>query len=1755
MTDTRRKKDGAASTRTLLGILLTLGVVAGTLFAQEVSDEFKAFFGLPIRVGEATLDDDQDGLNTYQESLLWTDPLEPDTDRDGFIDSLDSNPVSRAWIPWGQPLFTRTNSTVYTWPNWMVAAYKVGGEWNTNLPAWHVPADETNEAGLRLEFNRLFLSNNLVMQMGYIDHSNSALYADLYDTNETVVASNILDNLLSGSGTAAVRNFTLPLALYTNAVGLQLRRGFGEVTISSNLLYVDEDGDGLDADQERQLGTSDSSVDSDNDGFSDDEELFTYHTDPASALSVPCGVVWGEVGYTGVQTGTIRILATPAASTWSSLWTATRAAPGAYSLSAPARQVWWIKAYRDVNGNGQWDSWEPCGVAVPSPISLGLTGWPGVDIMLADPDTDGDGMSDVAELMLGLNPNVPDVLSTIPFTENFETNTVVLGDLNGQNNWHISATNVALVESNVVFSGTQALAIKVADDSVATARQYFAKSAPRTVWVDVMMKVQGVYMPSGACDSAVSYFFNDSRQLVVQDGLQPAGNRWVTLTNAVATGNWARVTVAMDFPNQVWLVCLDGTRVAYGLGFGIPASELHCFETLQQQAWFDNLSVSLVEPAGISADGDAMPDDWELQHFGNLSQTDSGDADGDGISNLNEYLLGLNPTSADTDGDGYTDYQEVNVYHTSATNAASFPAASLLGSVTDAGTLTGGVLRVVAGVSDGDWNGACSQVLSVPGSFSFTNMPLLRTYWLRAYRDVNGNGSHDYWEPYGKAVPASLYLTGLVSGVSIALTTPVIADPGDFDGDGMDDAAELMLGLDPSVSNTFSHVPFTEGFETNTVVLGELNGQNNWHVSATNVALVQTNVVYAGNQALKVEVPDDSVATTRQYFAKAALTSLWVEAVLGVHSTPQPTGDVDAAVSYYFDDAHRLVVQDGRLPGSSRWVTLTNHYAVATGTWARVSVQLDFSNQVWLVCLDGIKVAEGLGFALPMSVLHCLELLQQQGYLDNVSVSGVMPGGLSMDGNGMADEWELQHFGTTNVDENADPDGDGLSNLQEYKYGTDPGNPDTDGDGMPDGWEVAHGLNPLVNDAALDPDNDGLTNLQEYQHGTDPHNPDTDGDGLSDGAEVNVYHSNPLAWSTVNDGMPDGWKVAHGLNPLDPALAGQDPDNDGLTNLQEYQLGTDPQVDADTDGDGLKDGAEVNIYHSDPLVSSTLGDGLPDGWKVAHGFNPLDPAVAAQDADGDGLSNLTEYQLGTDPRNADTDGDGVPDGEEVMLSLSDPLVVDFDGTATPIAQVNGADAIPVSGEWIPWETTVEGMSGCGTVDFVFSNNVPGICRLVVNGSQVNSNSVHSNFKILARMDGEYLGVGVLSAPAGTNGVTRFYTPWLTNGTHRVSLTWENVYFESILQLTQLVVEQPGGPDTNGNGVPDWLDRRLATACTLETQPVTSYVSPVCLEGKGLYLSGMSFNSSADGLAIVPHPLEGRRWYANAPLAPTGTTAVTVSFEQGACCVTQAVEWVPRNVLDGGVMTIRQGDSLKLVSLPVNSVAGASWITVGSEEPVQMEAGDVLVHTFASTGLCCIVGGYVSDTVAVTNTLWVHVLGGGFPTNAPICWWGKTRGWDCPDLPLEAVVESNAVVSTETGISSNGLCRRVGITITDGNGPHYLVSRVAENGPVLDVCTIIPTWLRATVDGHFFLLDTLPDGTQLTQDTLHTGDFPQNGRIRINIWTSGAVFEDGGLIKWIAADELDAVGQCQYRMLVDPGRVRTACHAITIYDGGEKVGSR
>lgn len=110
-------------------------------------------------------------------------------------------------------------------------------------------------------------------------------------------------------------------------------------------------------------------------------------------------------------------------------------------------------------------------------------------------------------------------------------------------------------------------------------------------------------------------------------------------------------------------------------------------------------------------------------------------------------------------------------------------------------------------------------------------------------------------------------------------------------------------------------------------------------------------------------------------------------------------------------------------------------------------------------------------------------------------------------------------------------------------------------------------------------------------------------------------------------------------------------------------------VFTDTDGDGFNDTEEAKEWTvtvtnasgiikfnvtSDIMSPDTDGDGLSDLKEFQILSDPRSP-----DTDGDGVNDAEELALGTDPINWDSDDDGLDDGVEVTFK-SNPLVIDSD---------------------------------------------------------------------------------------------------------------------------------------------------------------------------------------------------------------------------------------------------------------------------------------------------------------------------------------------------------------------------------------------------------------------------------------------------------------------------------------------------------------
>jgi len=127
------------------------------------------------------------------------------------------------------------------------------------------------------------------------------------------------------------------------------------------------------------------------------------------------------------------------------------------------------------------------------------------------------------------------------------------------------------------------------------------------------------------------------------------------------------------------------------------------------------------------------------------------------------------------------------------------------------------------------------------------------------------------------------------------------------------------------------------------------------------------------------------------------------------------------------------------------------------------------------------------------------------------------------------------------------------------------------------------------------------------------------------------------------------------------------------------------QAAGDADGDGLSDALEQQLG-TDPYDADTDGDGLIDGEEVDIGTDPL-----STDTDLDGLDDGDEIGIGTDPVNADTDGGGVPDGDEVGAG-TDPLDpadegggggIDSDGDGYSDTEEGAAQQLDSDGDGLP----------------------------------------------------------------------------------------------------------------------------------------------------------------------------------------------------------------------------------------------------------------------------------------------------------------------------------------------------------------------------------------------------------------------------------------------------------------------------------------
>ncbi len=384
----------------------------------------------------------------------------------------------------------------------------------------------------------------------------------------------------------------------------------------------------------------------------------------------------------------------------------------------------------------------------------------------------------------------------------------------------------------------------------------------------------------------------------------------------------------------------------------------------------------------FSSTGDTVPDSW-LAFYGITSQDGTDDLDegsGDDLDNTGEFTAGTNPTLVDTDSDGLPDGAEVNDHFTDPLVADSDG----------------------DGLNDGD--------------------------------EVNTHGSD-----------------------------PLIIDS---DGDGFGDGYEVTNGSDPADAG--STPPQTAGwsliedFEGSGMVVGQtFNGVNGWTTTGTATVVNdpaggdQAGSWVTGNMrkslsALQLHLLNGNTGTL--FFQVRTDTTTTMDKTWGLSdvATPTGTGDFEAQMGYNNGNVN-VRNAGGNISG----------FQYPLGEWSNVWMVIHNDTDTVDVYMETplgqsgvVQIASGASFrngvaTNPLLTLWFMKfngdvaMLFDNIYFDPTSqnLANPLSSAGDSDGDGIDDQWELDHFGDLDQDATTDFDADGTPDVTEFRLGLDPTDP------------------------------------------------------------------------------------------------------------------------------------------------------------------------------------------------------------------------------------------------------------------------------------------------------------------------------------------------------------------------------------------------------------------------------------------------------------------------------------------------------------------------------------------------------------------------------------------------------------------------------------------------------------------------------------------------------------------------------------------
>ncbi|MES2660141.1 MAG: hypothetical protein V4689_16075 [Verrucomicrobiota bacterium] len=678
-----------------------------------------------------------------------------------------------------------------------------------------------------------------------------------------------------------------------------------------------------------------------------------------------------------------------------------------------------------------------------------------------------------------------------------------------------------------------------------------------------------------------------------------------------------------------------------------------------------NEATGVLSVIQTDTDADNLSDLWEDQYFGNNDgsatveelalQSGTGDADGDGASNLAEQAAGTNPNSngswPDVDADTLKDAWEITYFGNIAAQGAN-------------GDFDGDLVTNSVEFASGTFpNNAASWPDTEPDS--------LNDAWeVKYFTNLGKDGSldsdldsfSDFEEHEAHTHPNSIALSPITSTLKHRWS---------FNGS----LADSVGGSDATVVDVGGNDVAYNSVETPTGITmsGGLRTASDYVKLGANLLPKDTSPVTIELWAKQNTIQNwsrifDFHASNAEY-----LMMSWTQ---GVNDASDQAEVVDGGVvnnspnknqPYGITDEYHIVMTLQPLAGAGGNMRVT-FYSAKSNAADLGPAKGTFDTAVNLVNLNDL--IDALGYS-PWTGDNTASATYNEVRIWNGALfrwvreklhdqgpeNAAIP---DSDNDFLPDDWEYAYFpgNLTALATGDDADLDGTSNRDEYIAGSAPNSDvstpeDTDADGLLDTWELAYFANVAAQDGAGDPDLDGFTNEEEETNGTHPASDDNDGDGLGDN------------WETTHFG---NWPTPGQADPL-RFTGADDPDGDTHNNEAEETAGSSPTVaisiPADIDADGLLDIWEDKYFGDNNGTASLAELALQSG---------------AGDPDLDTYHNEAEETAKSNPGDitsipGDVNGDGLADGHlllnpDILGTTSFATGLNWDNATAPVAGQN-----------------------------------------------------------------------------------------------------------------------------------------------------------------------------------------------------------------------------------------------------------------------------------------------------------------------------------------------------------------------------------------------------------------------------------------------------------------------------------------------------